>query len=238
MRTNRARQLLALPELFQRHGREPLHVAIDKIVGPEPGATELRDRIYVMLASLPVQVHDQASAVLADRYASYHQEVDRVIGHFRAHSLNSTWDQIGSIYERHVVVSLTAIADLIDAQLSISPVDEPKRAGVEESIRSLISDIQNDDTIDDAVQGYLLGVALHLLQAVQQYVVFGADAVVDMQGRFVTDLFYDHPDLVDAESPAKGYATRLWTCFIAAATVIGVVPDSVELAHLVHQLAP
>jgi hypothetical protein len=65
--------------------------AIDRISSAEANSSALRDRLYVVLATLPAQVIEQAGRLLdEDQVDVYSPELDRIVVHFRGHAMTNT----------------------------------------------------------------------------------------------------------------------------------------------------
>lgn len=216
--------------------------AIRATVADEEGSTHLQDRLTAMIVSLPNQVIRQVQGLLGSTGSKYMTQIDQVSNHFHNCAFSGAVTAWFQIFDITVDVAYNAVADLIDAKLSIEPVDEAKVTDLQISVQELINEIQADETLDDETKSYLLEISLHLLQVLQRFRLFGSEGVVDLQGHFLATMYNFHPDLVpesedDGDRPASAarrFAKRLWRAYVAANVVTGLPVNVHAIASITH----
>ena len=215
--------------------------ALEALACEESNRPRLLDRLQLMILNLPTKAARQSVELLGDISADYAQQFQLVINHFRAVQWTATTENWLAVFDQHVTISIKSAAHLIDAHLASQPLDVEKMGDLQSSVRVLIEEIKADQSLDEDTKNYLLEVALHLLQVLQRFDLFGSEGITDLQGHFFSTLVNYWPELIpngsDGPSPSAGrkFVGRLFS-FMQVANVTLGIPASIVAFHLA--LAP
>lgn len=244
-RINRPRQLLKLADYLGPYGNNPMAVALGKLA-VEDGieSDQVRSRLTTLVLWLPTMVKEQSERVLGSTAHKYTAQVDRVIQHFSGQAIAGGCNAWLSVFDVPAGLALGALGDLIEMRMQQTSPDVESLSTLSSSVEELIEQIRASDDLDDDVRHYLLTVAVHLRQMIEHYDIFGVDGIVDVQGRFVAEMFNRFPDLIpngepaEDEAPANRFTRVLWNLTCAAAVLTGLTTDGVAIANHVRALLP
>jgi hypothetical protein len=241
VRGNKPRQMLAVAKFLGDHADETLLAALSTLTNIiDEGSSP--QRMLGLVATLPLDVIEQSNKVLGrDALAPYMPEVDRVAGHFQTQSFSNRCADWGTVFDRPVQVALSALADMIDIRCP-RPSSTTRSDGFYPELEALIMSLRFKSELDEPLRHYLLSVVLHLRQMLEHLDLFGTDSILDLQGRFITDVLLLVPDdQVHVAKDGSGKTSpvqKVWKVLTAASVLVGLPVNVFGAVEALRALSP